>query len=118
MRLSNIFNLGLKEFRSLLRDAVLMLLIVYAFTGAIYQAASTLPETLNRAAIGIVDEDGSALSARIVAAFYPPYFVTPTLITPTQMDDRTGHRRHHLRARHPAQLPARRAVGRQARYSA
>ncbi|HVZ50840.1 MAG TPA: ABC transporter permease [Pseudolabrys sp.] len=86
MRVSNIFNLGLKEFRSLSRDAVLMLLIAYAFTGAIYQAASTLPETLNRAAIGIVDEDGSALSARIVAAFYPPYFVTPTLITPAQMD--------------------------------
>lgn len=86
MRLANIFNLGLKEFRSLSRDAVLMLLILYAFTAAIYQAASALPESLNRAAIGIVDEDGSALSARVAAAFYPPYFVTPTLITPAQMD--------------------------------
>lgn len=86
MRIANIFNLGLKEFRSLSRDAVLLLLILYAFTAAIYQAASHIPETLNRAAIGIVDEDRSALSTRIVAAFYPPYFVTPTLITPAEMD--------------------------------
>ncbi|HEY6023576.1 MAG TPA: ABC transporter permease [Pseudolabrys sp.] len=86
MRIANIFNLGLKELRSLSRDTVLLLLIFYAFTAAIYAAASSIPETLNRAAIGIVDEDRSALSTRLVAAFYPPYFIAPTLITPTEMD--------------------------------
>ncbi len=86
MRLVSILNLGLKELRSLSRDTVLMLLILYALTGAIYEAASTIPETLNRAAIGIVDEDRSALSARLVAGFYPPYFIVPTLITPAEMD--------------------------------
>jgi ABC-2 type transport system permease protein len=84
--LRNIFNLGLKELRSLARDKVMLLLILYAFTGAIYEAAATIPETLNRAAIGIVDEDRSALSARIAADFYPPYFTAPVQLTPTEMD--------------------------------
>ncbi len=86
MRLANVFHLGVKEWRSLLRDPVMLVLIAYAFTVAIYTAASTLPESLNRASIAIVDEDGSALSARIVNAFYPPYFVPPKLIGPAEMD--------------------------------
>jgi ABC-2 type transport system permease protein len=86
MRLSNIFNLGVKELRSLMRDPVLLVLIVYAFTVAIYSAATAIPETLSNASIGIVDEDHSALSARIVGAFYPPYFNPPKLITPAEMD--------------------------------
>ena len=86
MRFANIFHLGVKELRSLSRDRIMMALIVYAFTGAIYSAATALPETLNNAAIAIVDEDRSALSARIVGAFYPPYFNLPKLITPAEMD--------------------------------
>ena len=88
MRLANIFNLGVKELRSLMRDPVMLLLIAYAFTAAIYSAAAAIPETLKNAAIGIVDEDRSALSMRLVSAFYPPYFNTPTLITPAEMDAR------------------------------
>lgn len=86
MRLANIFNLGVKELRSLMRDPIMLVLIVYAFTVAIYSAAGAIPETLNSASIGIVDEDGSALSARLVSAFYPPYFNPPKLITPAEMD--------------------------------
>ncbi len=86
MRLANILNLGVKELRSLLRDPIMLVLIAYTFTVAIYSAAAALPETLNNAAIGIVDEDHSALSRRIVGAFYPPYFSTPRMITPAQMD--------------------------------
>jgi ABC-2 type transport system permease protein len=86
MRLANIFNLGVKELRSLMRDPVLLVLIVYAFTVAIYSAAAAIPETLNNASIGIVDEDRSALSGRLVAAFYPPYFNPPKVITPAEMD--------------------------------
>ena len=86
MRLSHIFHLGVKELRSLMRDPVLLALIVYAFTVAIYSAASAMPETLSNAAIGIVDEDRSALSTRLTAAFYPPYFNPPTSMTPAEMD--------------------------------
>lgn len=84
----NIFYLGVKELRSLLRDPIMLVLIIVAFTFQIYSAATAIPETLNKAAIAIVDQDRSPLSMRIVDAFYPPYFVTPILITPAQMDAR------------------------------
>jgi ABC-2 type transport system permease protein len=85
-RLSNIFRLGVKELWSLWRDPALLLLIVYTFTAALYFAATAAPEGLRRAAIAIVDEDGSALSARIAAAFYPPQFAPPVQISPDAAD--------------------------------
>ena len=86
MRVANILHLGIKELRSLARDPVMVVLILYAFSIAIYAAATAMPETLNRAPIAIVDEDGSPLASRLIAAFYPPHFVTPALIGPSQMD--------------------------------
>ncbi len=88
MRASNILNLGIKELRSLARDPMLLLLIVWAFTFSVYTAATAMPETLKKAPIAIVDEDRSPLSARIVGAFYPPYFTPPEMITTAEMDAR------------------------------
>ncbi len=88
MRLTNVLQLGIKELRGLARDSILLVLIAYQFTLAVYTQATAMPETLNKAAISIVDEDRSALSTRIAAAFYPPYFTLPTLITPAEMDRR------------------------------
>jgi ABC-2 type transport system permease protein len=88
MRTANIVHLGVKELRSLLRDPILIVLIVYSFTVAIYTAATAMPETLNKAPIGIVDQDRSQLSIRIVDTFYPPHFEPPVLITPAEMDAR------------------------------
>ena len=82
----NILNLGIKELRSLSRDPIMMVLILYAFSLGIYVAATSLPETLHKAPIAIVDEDQSPLSARIVSAFYPPYFTPPALIPRDEMD--------------------------------
>ena len=88
MRLSNVLQLGIKELRSLSRDPMLLLLIVYAFTLAVYISATAAPEVLNKAAIAVVDEDGSPLSGRIIDALYPPYFVPPVLIDQSAMDAR------------------------------
>lgn len=88
MRLSHIWFLGIKELRSLARDRGMIVLILYAFTLAVYASATAMPETLHRAQIAIVDEDRSPLSNRIVGAFYPPYFEAPQLITHTEMDAR------------------------------
>jgi len=73
MRMANILTLGIKELRGLARDPFLMVLIVYAFTVNVYTTATASPETLNKAAIAVVDEDGSPVSERLVDAFYPPY---------------------------------------------
>lgn len=88
MRPGHVWFLGIKELRSLARDRGMLILIVYAFTLAIYAAATAIPETLNKAQIAIVDEDRSPLSVRITSAFYPPYFSKPELITHAEMDAR------------------------------
>jgi ABC-2 type transport system permease protein len=85
---SNILHLGVKELRSLVRDPLMLVLIVYAFTFAIYSPATALPETLNRAPIAIVDEDNSPLSWRITDAFLAPWFLPPVVITQAEMDAR------------------------------
>ncbi|MDD3519503.1 MAG: ABC transporter permease [Chromatiales bacterium] len=84
----NVMHLGVKELRSLLRDPIMLVLIVWAFTLSIYTAATAMPETLNKAPIAIIDEDRSTLSMRIVDAFYPPYFLPPILIGTAEMDAR------------------------------
>ncbi|AGU52958.1 putative multidrug ABC efflux pump, permease protein [Variovorax paradoxus B4] len=84
--LSHVLRLGVKELWSLLRDPTMLVLIGYSFTAAIYIAATAMPESLHHAAIAIVDEDGSPLSARIVSAFYPPHFKTPALISLAEVD--------------------------------
>ena len=88
MRLANILKLGIKELRSLARDPMMLVLIIYAFSMSIYTGANALPETLNRAAIAVVDEDQSPASSRIITAFNPPYFSIPKLISQSEMDRR------------------------------
>ncbi|KAB2921354.1 MAG: ABC transporter permease, partial [Dechloromonas sp.] len=77
---ANILHLGLKELRSLLADKVLLGLIVWAFSGAIYEAATGVSQQLNNAPVAIVDEDVSPLSRRLAGALYPPYFQAPAQI--------------------------------------
>jgi ABC-2 type transport system permease protein len=86
--LRKIWRLGVKEWWSLARDPVMLLLILYMFTGAIVIAATAQPETLARAALAIVDEDQSQLSLRLRAAYVPPQFMPPELITLEQADAR------------------------------
>lgn len=85
-RLANIYRLGVKELWSLWRDPMMLFLIVYTFTAAIYTAGTVMPDSLHRAAIAIVDEDDSTLSGRIVTAFYPPQFVPPVRIGLHEVD--------------------------------
>jgi ABC-2 type transport system permease protein len=84
--IANIYRLGIKELWSLRRDPIMVFLIVYSFSAAIYIAATVAPETLYRAPIAVVDEDQSALSERIRLAFYPPRFSEATEITLAEMD--------------------------------
>jgi len=88
MRLANIGHLGVKELRSLVRDPIMLVLIVYAFTVSVYTAATAMKETLFRAPIAIIDEDKSPLSTRIAGAFYPPDFLPPHMIAPHELDHR------------------------------
>ena len=84
--LANIYRLGIKELWSLWRDPMMLFLIIYTFTVAVYTAGTAMPETLHRTPIAIVDEDDSALSARIIGAFYPPSFTPPVRISQAEVD--------------------------------
>lgn len=85
-KIKNILRLGRKELWSLVRDPIMLMLIVYVFTLSIYSSATALPETMHNATIAIIDDDRSALSGRIISAFYPPEFVHPQLINLAEMD--------------------------------
>ena len=84
--LANIFRLGVKELWSLARDPMMLVLICVSFTLMIYTAATAVPESLHNAAIAVVDEDASPLSARITSAFYPPHFTRPAMVNLAEAD--------------------------------
>lgn len=82
----NVFWLGTKELRSVLGDVVMVLLIIWSLSFSIYSQATAKSETVNNASVAIVDEDRSTLSRAIANALYPPYFKTPELISPAEID--------------------------------
>ncbi len=84
--LSNIFRLGVKELRSLRADPVLLLLIVYVFSFAVYAVATGAKLEVINASVAYVDLDRSDLTGRIVGAILPPEFDTPHEISASEVD--------------------------------
>jgi ABC-2 type transport system permease protein len=64
----------LKELFQLGRDAILLLFVLYLFTGDVALAASGITLTLNHAVTVVVDGDHSAASRALIERFRPPYF--------------------------------------------
>jgi len=86
--LLNIYRLGIKELYSLWRDKIMVILIAYSFTIAIYVGGTAASSELNKAPIAFVDEDRSVLSTKIISAFYPPRFIVGQLADSTQIDSK------------------------------
>ena len=85
-RFQSIYRLALKELASLSRDVALVGLIIYAFTYAIYGPAKGARMELRNASVAIIDEDHSALSARLGDALLPPLFQTPRYLDRSEID--------------------------------
>jgi ABC-2 type transport system permease protein len=85
-RLRSIYRLALKELASLFRDFALLGLVIYAFTYAVYGPAKGARMELRNASVAVVDEDHSALSARLGDALLPPLFQRPQYLTPAETD--------------------------------
>ncbi len=79
-RLQIIYRLGVKELFSLRYDPVLVVLILYTFTIAIYSVSTGVKIDVENVAIAVVDEDRSALSQRIVDGLRRPFFQPPVAI--------------------------------------
>ncbi|WP_050522114.1 ABC transporter permease [Pseudorhodobacter wandonensis] len=84
--LSNIYRLGLKELRSLRADPVLLLLIAYVFSFAVYAVATGAKLEVVNASVAYVDLDRSDLSGRIIGAILPPEFDTPKEIAASDVE--------------------------------
>jgi ABC-2 type transport system permease protein len=84
--LRTIYHLGVKELFSLARDPVLVGLILYTFSFAIYTVAHGVKTEVRNASIAFADEDGSELSRRVRDAFLQPYFKRPEVLTVGEID--------------------------------
>lgn len=63
-----------KELLQLLRDPILLVFVMYAFSADIYNAASGVSFQLNNAALVLLDMDRSAASRELAGRFMPPEF--------------------------------------------
>ena len=72
--IKNVFYLSGKELRSLFSNPVLVVLIIYMFTVAIYTVANSITLEVKNASVAIVDNDHSALSYRLQQSLIPPNF--------------------------------------------
>jgi len=84
--IQNIYRLGVKELISLRHDVVLVVLIVYFFSYAVYAPSKGTQMELANASVAVVDEDRSALSQRMVDALLPPFFRPPVHIGLNEVD--------------------------------
>lgn len=84
--LRNIWELTWKELISLRRDTFMVIFVIYSFTFAIYSQATGVSQELADASVGVVDEDNTELSHRIIDALLPPLFQRPVPLPRQQVD--------------------------------
>lgn len=85
--LQNIYWLGIKELFSLRYDPVLVVLIIYAFTIAIFSVSKGATTEVENSSVAVVDEDHSTLSWRLYDALLKPYFKRPAKINVNDIDE-------------------------------
>ncbi|MBQ0762074.1 ABC transporter permease [Marinobacter psychrophilus] len=85
--LGNIWNLGVKELRSIWHDKVLLAFVLMAFTLMVYTAGSAGSMELHNAPVAVVDEDQSALAGHMIDSLQPPWFMPPDQIQYGQIDE-------------------------------
>jgi ABC-2 type transport system permease protein len=86
LHLANIYRLVIKELRSIRSDPIMLVLVAYSFTVAIYAAATGASTEATNLSVGIVDEDHSDLSRRIADGLTPPTFQRAVEIAVTDID--------------------------------
>ncbi|HXV22698.1 MAG TPA: ABC transporter permease [Alphaproteobacteria bacterium] len=84
--LGNVFRLGVKEFHSLGTDPVLLFMIFFVFTVAVFSQSTGAKFEVEHGSVGVVDEDQSELSRRIGDALIEPYFRSAEWIRADQID--------------------------------
>jgi ABC-2 type transport system permease protein len=91
IHLQNIYRLVIKELRSIRADPMMLVLVVYAFSVAVYTVATGASTEARDLTIGVVDEDRSDLSGRLLGALNPPLIKRSVLITANEIDQNLDH---------------------------
>ena len=86
IHLQNILRLVVKELRSLRADPIMLVLVVYTFSIAVYTVATGVKLEARDLTIGIVDEDQSEFSRSLLGAFGPPLFKVSKRIAAGEID--------------------------------
>jgi ABC-2 type transport system permease protein len=91
--LANIYRLVIKELRSIRSDPIMLILVVYAFSLAVYTVSTGASTEARDLTVGIVDEDRSPLSRQILHALNPPLFKRVVTIGADAIDTEMDHGR-------------------------
>ena len=86
IHLQNILHLVVKELRSLRADPIMLVLVIYTFSIAVYTVATGVKLEARDLTIGIVDEDQSELSRTLLGSFGPPLFKVSKRIAANEID--------------------------------
>lgn len=85
--LENVYYLTVKELRSIRADYMVLILVAYTFTFAVYMVATGASTEPTNLTAGIVDEDHSDLSRRLQDLLnQPPLFKRAVLINANEID--------------------------------
>ena len=112
-QLANIYYLSIKELRGIRADPILLALIAYSFTIAIYAVATGASTEAKNLSVGIVDEDHSDLSRRIADGLTPPTFQPSVQIEATEIDASMNAQRFIFVIQFPPQFEEDVLAGRQ-----
>ena len=82
----NVYHLVIKELRSIRADPVMLVLVLYSFSISVNTVATGAVTEASNLSVGIVDEDGSALSRQIAEALKLPTFQPPVQIQASDID--------------------------------
>jgi ABC-2 type transport system permease protein len=114
LHLANIYRLVIKELRSIRSDPIMLVLVAYSFTVAIYAAATGASTEATNLSVGIVDEDHSDLSRRIADGLTPPTFQPAVQISVAEMDAAMDSQRFLFVIEIPPKFQSNILAGRQA----
>src|SRR5262245_41191713 len=82
----NVYRLVIKDLRCILADPMMLVLVLYTFPLPVYTVPTGASTEATDLTVGVVDEDNSDLSHRLVDALNPPLFKRPILISADEID--------------------------------
>ena len=93
IHLANIGQLMIKELRSIRADPIMLVLVIYTFTVAVYTVSTGASVEARNLAVGVVDEDHSPLSRQVRNALLPPVFQPAVVIPASAINNEMDHER-------------------------